>query len=601
MTVIKVKTPIKKSESDYSSSESDNSSSESDNGSNSEFDDNSNSESEEEEENDILCKKGYRISKSTLKDNELDDLKTQLIVTPKKLFNIGADNNVKNSFGVYVENKKYIFVPKYFAMDELGKKMNNANVEAGTKIDIKSTIELRDYQIPIVDLIQKTFRRKGGGILSLPCGRGKTIIAIDNIVKTGLKTLVIVHKAFLMNQWKRQIEKLTNARVGIIQRKKVQVENKDIVIAMLKSLSMCDYDPEIFKGFGLVIVDECHHIAAEVYSRALPRVSCKYTLGLSATPERADGLSKIFHWYLGPIIYQEKIKVVDNVKAKIFKFKTNDPRFKQINHWKTKEPMAETMISNLIEIDERNKLFTLLINERRRRGTFSKILVLSRRRVHLETMKKLIDKSIEKDKIIYKNLCSVYKILLMEKDRKNDEKTTKQVNAEIMNLEKLIEKYEYSSSHVTDYYVGGMKEEKLSEAEEADIIFGTFDMAQEALDIPNLNTVYFTTPRSDVIQATGRILRCTNYDISPEIYDVVDQLKTFINKGKKREIYYKSAGYNLFYYNINLQYENDKLKDYDISLTSYMSSEDALKMSKRKDDKPNVIDLDGLVSDAEYD
>ena len=62
---------------------------------------------------------------------------------------------------------------------------------------------------------------------------------------------------------------------------------------------MKEYPESVFKDFGFVIYDECHRLGAETFSRALLKTGCKYTLGLSATPNRADGLSKVFQWHLG--------------------------------------------------------------------------------------------------------------------------------------------------------------------------------------------------------------------------------------------------------------------------------------------------------------
>jgi superfamily II DNA or RNA helicase len=69
---------------------------------------------------------------------------------------------------------------------------------------------------------------------------------------------------------------------------------------------MRDYDPEIFKEFGLVIFDECHHISSEDFSRALQKMNIPITLGLSATLNRIDGLRKVFEWYLGKSVYRHK-------------------------------------------------------------------------------------------------------------------------------------------------------------------------------------------------------------------------------------------------------------------------------------------------------
>ena len=123
-----------------------------------------------------------------------------------------------------------------------------------------------------------SFKKKNGGIISVPCGWGKTIIALYLISKLKKKTIIVVHKEFLLNQWKQRIaEFLPDAKAGRIQGKVVDIENKDIVIGMLQSLSIKDYSDDVFSQFGFSIVDECHHIAAEVFSRSLPKINCFYS------------------------------------------------------------------------------------------------------------------------------------------------------------------------------------------------------------------------------------------------------------------------------------------------------------------------------------
>ena len=168
-----------------------------------------------------------------------------------------------------------------------------------------------------MDKIKKT----GGGLIQLPCGRGKTITAIYLASVLKVKTIVVVHKTFLQNQWYDRIKESTNANIGIIRQKKVDIENKDIVIAMLQSLSMIDYDKNIFKDFGLAVFDEVHHTGSRVYSNALKKIGCKYTIGLSATPERTDGLTKVIKWYLGDFIYREEPK--NEIHVNVLKFKFN--------------------------------------------------------------------------------------------------------------------------------------------------------------------------------------------------------------------------------------------------------------------------------------
>ena len=110
-----------------------------------------------------------------------------------------------------------------------------------------------------------------------------------------------------MNQWVERINDfIPNARIGKLQGNVIKVEGYDIVIAMLQSVSMRDYPEDTFDDFGFVIYDECHHLGAEIFSRSLIKVGCQYTLGLSATPDRADGLTKVFKWFLGDIVFQIK-------------------------------------------------------------------------------------------------------------------------------------------------------------------------------------------------------------------------------------------------------------------------------------------------------
>ena len=97
----------------------------------------------------------------------------------------------------------------------------------------------------------------------------------------------------------------------------MDVEDKDIVICMLQSLSMKDYPSEIFSDFGFAIYDEVHHLGAEVFSRAFFKLTTEYSLGLSATMKRKDGLSKVLNWFLGNVVCKVERKGEDNVLVKV--------------------------------------------------------------------------------------------------------------------------------------------------------------------------------------------------------------------------------------------------------------------------------------------
>jgi superfamily II DNA or RNA helicase len=98
---------------------------------------------------------------------------------------------------------------------------------------------------------------------------------------------------------------------------------------------------------------------------------------------------------------------------------------------------------------------------------------------------------------------------------------------------------------ISDFYIGGMKQSLLDEAEKAQVIFASYGMAAEALDIPDLNTLFMVTSRKEVEQAVGRIIRKVNPNIRPTIYDMTDQLPCFVNQGYSRRRLYKKKGFEI--------------------------------------------------------
>jgi superfamily II DNA or RNA helicase len=140
----------------------------------------------------------------------------------------------------------------------------------------------------------------GHGVLSLPCGYGKTTVSLAIACKLGYRTMIVVHKQFLADQWRERIQQFCpGATIGIVQQDKKETD-RDFVIAMLQSLSLKEYSFSDFDSIGTLIVDEAHHICAKVFSQSLFKMCPKHIFGLSATPERKDGLTKVLHWFMGP-------------------------------------------------------------------------------------------------------------------------------------------------------------------------------------------------------------------------------------------------------------------------------------------------------------
>jgi len=439
----------------------------------------------------ILSKKGYLLNKKVYTKKEISKIKKELSVRPFMPFNFGV--KTKNEIiEVYKENDDFISVPKFYGITNFGIPKENKEYK-GKKTKLKFKGELREYQKDIVEKAIKHINEKDGGLISIGCGRGKTVIALYLAAHFKVKTLVIVHKTFLLNQWKDRANQFTNGEIGIIQQKKIEIEGKDIVIGMLQSIAKDKYDTNVFKDFGLVIFDEAHHAPSKYFSRALPIISCMKSLALSATPKRTDRLEKILHWYLGDIIYQDKPNENKNVIVKIIKYNSTHSQFREARLPYTGEINRPKTLNKIVKIKKRNKFIIKQLQELLEEDG-RKVLLLSDRIEHLKNLKEMIDKK---------------------------EFTT------------------------CDFYIGGMSEKKLKIAEEAQVLLGTYGMASEALDIPALNTLIMATPRTNVKQSVGRILRKESLTIQPLIIDFIDQLNCFVRQGETRKKFYRKLNYTI--------------------------------------------------------
>ena len=444
-----------------------------------------------------ISKRGYVISKKNFTPEIIEKVKNELTVKP----NVNEDYGVKAvSYKVYLEGKTKLYLPKYYAIKKFGPA--KSKVHDGYDIDVKFKGGIRENQKEAVDRTLKQMYSVGGGLLSLPCGKGKTVISLYILSQLKKKTLVIVNQEFLMEQWIERINTfLPDMRVGKVQRNKVEIDGYDISLAMLKSLSMRDYPKDTFKDVGFVIVDECHNIATKEYSKALQKVCSKYMLGLSATPNRKDGLTKVITWFVGDIFMKDEDKRKLDVDVERYILKYDDERYNKVLLNYRKKPFIAKMITNIAEYKPRNdfiieKIYKMLEKE----GT--QILVLSER---ISQLKYIYETIKEKDE----TLCG--------------------------------------------YFIGGMKAHEREESMSKKVILGTFHIAREALDIKSLNSLILATPKSDIVQAVGRIMR-TNYG-DHLIVDLVDNFSSFARQAIRRKKYYEKKEYNIKTFN----FDNDEV------------------------------------------
>lgn len=454
----------------------------------------------------FIGKRGYTISKASLSIEEQQKIRDELNVSP---YVPGAPVQAEG-FPIYRESPKRMFLPRYYGYSHYGKPAD-IKIPEGDNINVPFSGDLRDYQLRITDKFVKHAtnggRFGGGGLLDIYTGAGKTVMALNILSRLKKKTLIIVHKGFLVQQWEERIRQyLPSARIGRIQAQVVDIDDKDIVIGMLQSLSMKDYHEDQFATFGLTIVDEVHHISSEVFSRSLAKIVTLYTLGLSATMQRKDGLTKVFKMFLGDIVHKEKRDKEHQVLVRGIKYEVDDDDFNEVEYDYRGTPKFSTMISKLCSYNHRSEFMLEVIKRELVRDPLQQIIVLA----HNKTLLKYLHDAIE-----------------------------------------------HRSIATVGYYVGGMKEAALKASESKKVIIATFAMASEALDIKTLTTLMLATPKTDVVQAVGRILRKKGHQ--PVVLDIIDSHQPFKSQWQKRLAFYKKEGYEV-QVSDNIKYFKDEWK-----------------------------------------
>lgn len=440
--------------------------------------------------NAYLGQKGYTILKTDLTKEQQDELKNILIAKPL----INGVPCPTSSFPIYRESQQKIYVPRYYGEQTFGV-TNKNKIPEGGNIELQFEGQMRDVQETVIHKFMKhvTEDGGGGGLLELYCGFGKTICALNIVSRLNKKTLIIVHKEFLMNQWIERIQQfLPAARIGKIQGQVMDIDDKDIVIGMLQSLSMKDYEQSVFESFGFMIIDEVHHISSQVFSNVLFKLVTKYTLGLSATMNRKDGTTKVFKMFLGGVIHKCVRDNEDNVEVRAFQYKSDNTEFNNIEYDFRGNVLYSTMISKLCAYNSRTEYILNILVEILEENEDQQIMILA----HNKNILKYIHDAVEHRKI-----------------------------------------------STVGYYVGGMKEADLKISETKKVIIATYSMASEALDIKTLTTLIMATPKTDIEQAVGRILREKHGN--PMVIDIIDQHQPFKNQWNKRRAFYRKQNYKI--------------------------------------------------------
>jgi superfamily II DNA or RNA helicase len=423
--------------------------------------------------------------KRILIDSSTFELKKKLTVQP---YLPGSPTII--NYCMYKIQDNYIYIPKYFKWES--NSINLENKHKLAKIDISASP--REYQQNIINDIHQEILKKDSCIACLYTGWGKTFASLYIAHLLGVKTLIIVNKETLLEQWKEQIIKFTGIVPGIIQGSTINIEPL-ICIGMIQSISMKEYN-DIFKDFGFTIYDETHHYCSKVFSNVFFKVRTKYNLGLTATIKRADKLENVLEWFLGKIAVDVKLLIIEP-EIHIYNFNDyNENTIKFNVNGKINSPASLTTIT---ENKNRTDFIIKIIKEMYECGR--KILVLTDRKVHCEYIKHLL------------------------------------------------------SNFSVGIYYGGMKKEELKISNECRIIVATYQMASEGYDNPELDTLILASPKGNVEQAVGRILRKKNKN-EAVVIDINDCISIFNNWNKKRQSFYKSRNFKIKIKNNNIEENN---------------------------------------------
>jgi superfamily II DNA or RNA helicase len=459
------------------------------------------------------------------------------------------------SFSVSYRNESkpnWIGLPRFLGLSLFGRPkrdIRSFGFDMTPHVSLAEDRPLRDYQMKARDAALSSLEEWGGATIIADCGAGKTALALSIAASLKRKTLILCNRTFLMQQWRSEIVGkrwtwsddnsetdssseckikcenckkkcigvptqlcecgfrhvtawigktppfngwLLNARVGWLQGAElIDTCDKDFVVASIDSLSQCKYSADMLKEFGLVIIDEMHHLGALTLSQVLPKIPSRYILGITATPDRNDGLEHVLYWLAGPTCFVYKrlpsITGLTRTVEVIQHLFTIGNRTEII--YKGGKIGFAAMVNALSVDEKRNDYIVQLARS-----------ALDKKRKKLLIVTSIVDHA--------KFLGSILKALVIH---------------------------------------GGCSPALVAQAKSADttVVIATYQFLEEGYDDPFLDTLLMALPRSKIQQVVGRCERTHEGKLVPEIIDIVDTFSVFEAMSWKRHHFYKSRGFGI--------------------------------------------------------
>ena len=358
-------------------------------------------------------------------------------------------------------------------------------------LELASGFSLRDYQMKALD---SWYADGGEGVIIAPCGAGKTAIGVAAMTQFRTKALVLVHTNDLAVQWISRIESMLGERASQYGAGKKDDSGR-VVVATFQTLERMSFTERYAFGqqFGLCIVDEAHHVPANTFCSVMFCMPARYRLGLTATPNRPDGLTSILWWHFGKASYEitnaELSASGHVVPPKIEWFFTNYVGEKNRMDW--------------------SKLITKMTNDTNRNN---------------QILNRILD------------ACQEGRQVLVLSDR----------------VDHCIYMADALRSHtiVAEPLVGRMTKKQRAEVlqrandRQIQVVCAT-TVADEGLDLPSLDTVVLTTPTKAlgrIQQRIGRVMRPRPQKKDPIVIDCDDDIGAMHGLARKRQKLYTKIG-----------------------------------------------------------
>lgn len=401
-----------------------------------------------------------------------------------------------------------LFVPRNLDYDKFPQS------ESGDSVEFLNNFKpLHDEQQSVVDQASNLCLTFGASfIIQADCGYGKTYIGCALAANVGKKTLIITTKQDIIDQWVEAAEAvlgLDKKDIGVWQGNKCTTD-KTFVVGLVQSIFKGPerYGQEAYEGYGLVVVDEVHRVGADQFVKAMWWLKAALRVGLSATPKRKDGKTKVLDAHIGPV---SVVGTVPSNPVKIIRMESEFKLPRVTNEEGDEVPLhheaGRTMhiFKMMGKWDSRNALIVNFCVKALSKGRH--IVVFSDLTDHLDLLHKLLRKAGVANKSLG------YYVGLTNKVYAGNQENRKAMREEVKKLP---------------------------------LILATYKMFSEATNIPRLDTAILGMPKSDVEQIIGRIQRDHPDKKEAVALDIVDNDSyVFRAYAKKRNRFYKSKDFKV--------------------------------------------------------